>query len=114
MTTPTTEPSPQPWNIKLSEFDRRGAVEACQLEWVQQRPEAFEASFCKGIDERTRRPIRYKLRITPATQTGTWTQDDESGLLESVHAHKDGNHIAGIWVENGQRRRFDIQPGQLQ
>lgn len=96
--------------IKLTEFNSRFVPEQFPLETIDSKPNGLNLTFVRGRDERTRQPVRYRITVTPATQQGTWTLNEEKGSIESVRVTRNGTVTTyqGIWSENGLRQQVEI------
>lgn len=92
---------------------RGGFVEHLETAQVTVRPEGIQLTFNRGQDERTRRPIRYRVFLTPAVNTGSWATDEDAGHIEHLRASSGPAtalpRLEGIWVQAGERRQFRIQ-----
>lgn len=88
-----------------------GLKETIENTVAEVKPEGISFNFIRGRDERTHRPLRYKVSMTPAVRTGSWTTDDDRGQIENV-VQKNGDKgvitVEGIWVEGGERRTFKV------
>lgn len=96
--------------ITLTEFNAGQTQHQYTLEHHEYRPSGLKIVFNKGRDERTRRPIRYRAELYPATQQGSWTltsDEEQTGLIENVRSVSK-EVVTGIWCENGLRYAMRI------
>jgi hypothetical protein len=96
--------------ISFQDCERKQPKETFFLVRLDDKPTGLELEFNKGLDDRTRQPLRYKLLLTPATRSGTWENAAASGDIEHVERKDIGTeHIVnGIWVEAGERSMIEI------